>query len=426
MKTKKIYRKWIYVAIVIIIASSFLIFTGCSRQEILCDSAPCYPEGTNNFNPDIADANNNFAFDLYFQYKKDNENIFFSPYSISSAFEMVYEGAKGKTAEEIQKVFSFETDDSTRRRAFAGLYSEINKKNKNYKLNTANGLWAQKDYAFLNDYFNTIKSNYDGKIENLDFVNDNENSRKIINNWVEKQTNDKIKNLIPAGMLDASTRLVLTNAIYFKGKWQIEFDKSDTRDMNFLTNSGKDVKVNMMSLIDSKKNFGYFENDDLQALELPYKDNELSMTVLLPKNDNIDLAEKYLDAGKFANIEKNMRNMPIDIYLPKFKFETKYFMQDNLKKMGIEDAFSKQDADFSGMTGSKDLFISDVIHQAFVEVNEEGTEAAAATAVTMKFTSAIDSDKLIFRADHPFVFLIKQKSTGAILFIGKVNNPNNN
>jgi len=240
-------------------------------------------------------------------------------------------------------------------------------------------------------------------------------SRKIINTWVEEQTNNKIKDLIPQGMITPLTRLVLTNAIYFKGTWAIQFDPTDTKKQDFRVNSEKTVQADMMSL--TEEEFNYTETDDLQILELPYKGDELSMLILLPK-ENLNKIELTLE-----NLEQwrsSLRERELNIYIPKFKFETKYFMSKDLKEMGMPTAFG-EGADFSGMTGDKKLFISQVIHQAFVEVNEEGTEAAAATALTM-VESAVTKPTL-FKADHPFIFIIQQKETGNILFIGRVNDP---
>jgi len=374
------------------------------------------PEGVNS----VVNSNNQFAFGLYSEYKSQKSNIFFSPYSISTALAMTYEGARGKTAEEIQSVFHFPKDDKIRRPAFAKIYNEINKKDKKYKLSTANALWAQKDYQFLSDYFSLTEKYYGGKVTNLDFIKDPEGSRLTINSWVEEQTNNKIKDLIPRGEIDELTRLVLTNAIYFKGNWLKQFDKNNTREQDFRVSPGKTVKAQMMSLTGEEVRFNYTETDKLQILELPYDGNELSMLILLPKEDTLNYLEESLDAEKLSEWKNNLTEEQVKVYLPKFKFETKYFMVDTLKKIGMPTAFSEY-ADFSGMTGKKDLFISQVIHQAFVEVNEEGTEAAAATAVIMK--REVGGRIKIFNADHPFIFIIQEKKTGNILFLGRVDDP---
>lgn len=367
----------------------------------------------------VVNANNQFAFDLYSKYKSKEDNVFFSPYSISTALAMTYEGARGRTAEEMQSVFRFPEDDDIRRPAFARIYNEINKKDRKYKLHTANALWAQRDYQFLDEYFSTTERYYGGKVASLDFARETEKSRQIINTWVEDQTNNKIKDLIPPRVIDPLTRLVLTNAVYFKGTWVLQFDKSKTREADFKVSPTKTVKAQMMSLTGEKAKFNYAETEELQILEMPYEGEELSMLVLLPKEDTLDKLEQHLNVEKLEEWRGMLQERKIDVYMPKFKFETGYFMAQDLLEMGMPSAFTGA-ADLSGMTGRRDLFISEVIHQALVEVNEEGTEAAAATAIVMAKAVFISN---IFRADHPFIFMIQQKDTGNILFLGRVMDP---
>ncbi|RLG15159.1 MAG: serpin family protein [Candidatus Nanohalarchaeota archaeon] len=405
-------RKIIIIGLIIVA----LFLSGCVIEpKPTADDGEVTQEGINA----VIDANNQFAFDLYSEYKSEEGNIFFSPYSISTALAMTYEGAKGQTAKEMQSVFHFPQDDNERRSAFAGIYNEINKKDKGYELSTANALWAQKDFAFLEEYIEPIEQYYRGKITNLDFVTRTEESRKTINDWVEKQTNDKIKDLIPPGSLNSMTRLVLTNAIYFKGDWVYQFDKKNTREDDFKITENNIVKVPMMHLDNDDAKFNYAQTEDFQILEMPYKGEELSMLILLPK-DNIKSIESSLTSEKLSEWKNMLKKEEVIIYMPKFTFKTKYFMSDALVDMGMPTAFSGG-ADFSGMTGSKDLFISFVIHQAFVDVNEEGTEAAAATAAGMQFTAVMPTN--IFRADHPFIFIIQEKETGNILFLGRVVDP---
>jgi serpin B len=371
----------------------------------------------------VAKANNAFAYDLYGKYKSEEGNIFFSPYSISTALAMTYEGAKGKTAEEMLSVLLFPGDENIRRLGFQGIYNGINKDNKSYKLSTANALWAQKDYSFRADYFATTGNYYGGKVTNLDFAGDTENSRQTINRWVEEQTNNKIKDLIPAGGVNAMTRLVLTNAIYFKGNWLIQFNKNNTKERDFRVSPERTVKAKMMNLAGEKAVFSYGETEKLQILELPYDGRDLSMIILLPRGDDVGSLEQSLNGESLTSLKNSMEEKQVDVFMPSFKFETKYYMAKTLKEMGMPTAFS-MDADFSGMTGKKDLFISEVIHQAFVEVNEEGTEAAAATAVIMTASAVMDPPKIpVFNADHPFIYLIQEKASGNILFMGRVSDP---
>ncbi len=369
----------------------------------------------------IASATNQFAFDLYLNLKDDAGNIFFSPFSLSTAMAMTYEGARGQTAREIKQVFHYPESLGVMREEFAETINLINKKDKQYELHTANALWAQKGYPLLTEYVSTVEKYYGGKVSDLDFARETENSRLIINHWVEEQTNNRIKDLIPPGVLNQLTRLVLTNAIYFKGRWENQFPQGNTREEEFMVTPEKKVKVPMMSI--REKRFNYLENDELQLVELPYAGQEISMLVLLPKKDLKSL-EPGLTAEKLNEYKKQLRSEKIDIYLPKFKFETRYMMGGKkgiLGRMGMPTAFSPVEADFSGINGWRDFYLSEVVHQAFVEVNEEGTEAAAATGLVVGVTMVVK--KLIFRADHPFIFIIQDRATGNILFMGRVVDP---
>jgi len=383
---------------------------------------------------EVVNANNKFAFELYSELNKATDgNIFYSPYSISAALAMTYEGAKGQTADEMKSVFHF-PESTILRPNFAAIYNDINKGNKAYELRTGNALWAQYDYQFLEDYTSRVEQYYSGKVANLDFKQETEKSRQTINAFIEQQTNDKIKDLIPLGMLNSMTRLVLTNAIYFKGTWEWEFDESDTREQDFKIISTNIVKTPMMYMDPDKARFNYADLKNLQILELPYKGEEISMLILLPKQgedydsetgktitSDYTLEDIELSSEKLNEYKSQMQETKLDsISIPKFEFDTKYSMTDTLSAMGMPTAFSGN-ADFSGMTGKKDLFIGFVIHQAYVKVDEKGTEAAAATVVGFGETSA--RLRNVFRADHPFIFVIQQKETGNILFLGRVVDP---
>ena len=383
---------------------------------------------------EVVNANNQFAFDLYSELAKtEKENIFYSPYSISAALAMTYEGAKGKTAEEIKEVFHF-PETSVLRPNYAAIYNKINENNKEYQLSTGNALWVQQDYLLLNDYSEAVERYYGGKASNVDFIKETEKSRQTINSFIEEQTNNKVKELIPAGQVDYLTRLVITNAIYFKGTWEWEFDKSDTRDKNFYITPENVVKTPMMYMDSDKATFNYADLEKLQILELPYKGDKISMLILLPKQGeaydyekgekityNYNLEDIELSSEKLNEYKSEMQETKLSaIYLPKFKFDTKYFMVSTLSEMGMPTAFSMQ-ADLSGIDGSQNLYIQNVIHQAFVQVDEKGTEAAAATSIMIGIKSAMPSN--VFRADHPFIFIIQEKETGNILFMGRMTDP---
>jgi serpin B len=379
----------------------------------------------------VADASNRFAFDLYSRLAKDREytgsNIFFSPFSLSSALAITYEGARGKTADEIRSVFYFPASDSARRRGFAGLNAGINSGDPSYSLRTANALWAEKTYPFLTEYVSTAERSYGAKTTNLDFKGNPEDSRITINTWVEDKTENRIRDLIPSGVIDPMTRLVITNAIYFKGDWVKQFDKNKTTDADFRISPGRIVRVSMMQRTDEDAIYLYMENSDLQMLSMPYEHTtgkELSMIVLLPKSDSLTATEASLTAGTLSALQQSATSRRVMVYFPKFILKTKYSLPETLGAMGMPTAFTGN-ADFSGMDGTNNLLISDVIHQAFVDVNEEGTEAAAATAVVMKLAAAPANPEPVpvFRADHPFIFLIQDDETGAILFMGRVVDP---
>ncbi len=381
------------------------------------DDKGATPEGINS----VTDASNQFALDLYAELKNNQGNIFFSPYSISTALAMTYEGARGETAEEMQKVFYFPADNNARRSAFAAIHNQLNEPNAKYQLSLANALWAENDYKFLNGYLETVAKYYAGKATNLNFKGAAEEARQTINQWVENKTNNKIKKLFPQDTLTADTRLVLTNAIYFKGTWVKQFEKNKTKASDFRASPANTVQVPMMQQTNEKTKFNYTETADVQVLEMPYEGEKLSMMVLLPKNDDLPALENSLSLAKINDWRKKLIQQHVDVFMPKFTFDTKYFMAETLAKMGMPTAFT-DNADFSGMDGTKSLSIQNVIHQAFVDVNEEGTEAAAATGGSMGITS-IMPQTLTFRADHPFIFIIQDKANGGILFFGRVSNP---
>ncbi len=372
--------------------------------------------------PTVVDANNRFALELYRLYsqKYKEENIFFSPFSISNAFAMLYEGARGKTAQEILNVFYFPKKAEERRKGFQSLYQEINKPAKEYQLSIANALWMQKDYPFLKKYLKIMKKYYSGEANNLDFPKDPEGCRRTINKWVEEKTKERIKDLLPPGTITPLTRLVLTNAIYFKGLWVIPFDKKLTKEEDFKIAPNKSVKVQMMRL-PRVQNFPYAETNTLQILEMPYKGNNISMLVLLPKDSSLAELEKTLTVENLKKWQGMLKREEVEVYFPRFRMERKYSMADDLKKMGMPSAFEEGEADFSGLTGKRDLFVTAVMHKAFVEVNEEGTEAAAATGIVLGKTAL--PRHFVFRADHPFIFLIQDRKNGNILFIGRLYNP---
>ena len=371
-------------------------------------------------------SSNEFAFDMYRELLSEGDNIFFSPYSISTAVGMAYEGANGKTATEIQSVLDLPADRATRLNQTKEVQASLNKEGTAYELNTANAYWLR-DGADLEDaYKAAIVDYYLAHGEELDFAGHPSDSVDTINEWVSTQTNGKIKNLLSPADINSLTYLILTNAVYFKSDWKYTFDASATEDMDFTPATGAAFQTPTMHMCDKSIGINYAANDDMQMVQLPYKNEELSMLVLLPKDGKLSTVETALSSEYIKGLKDKISSEWMDIYLPKFKFEQKYALAPLLSDMGMPTAFSDE-ADFSGITKNADLHISSVIHQAFVEVNEQGTEAAAATAVTMEAGSAIGSEPepepIEFRADHPFIFLIEHKETGEILFMGKVSSP---
>jgi len=372
----------------------------------------------------LANSNNSLSLALYNNLKSTDaeaKNLFISPYSIMSALSMTAEGARGKTLDEMIKTMMLPVASSTRHSSFNALNRVLNNSSFGTKntLAIANSIWAQKDFEINPDFIKTVRESYAGEANTLDYINKAEDSRNTINKWVENHTNSKIKNLIPEGVIDTATRLILVNAVYFKGSWLQQFDKKNTAEADFTVTANKTVKVQMMHQAKSEKLFA--ETSDAKVLELPYSGSSTSMVIILPKN-NIFAFEKTLTNQKLSDLIKSVRSDSIPVYIPRFKMEDSYSLKEKLSKMGMPSAFSDT-ADFGGMTSTSSLKITEVVHKTFVEVNEEGTEAAAATAVIVGITSAMLEPVKEFRADHPFIFLIKDNSTGLILFMGRIIDP---
>jgi serpin B len=374
---------------------------------------------------EIAEGNNKFAFRLFHELKNSSDkNLFYSPFSISTALAMVYAGARTETAIQISQTMNFPQSEKFHS-DYKHLLDSLNKGTENkIKLNIANGLWAQKDFKFLDLYFNIVKSNYYSELKNIDFTDaiETEKARKEINSWVEQKTNDKIKDLLSQDDLNSLTRLVLVNAIYFYGEWANSFEKQATIPKEFSQVDGTQINVPFMN---QQERFNYYEDSKIKALEIPYQDNKASMVIFLPNTNNgIAEFEKSFDYKYYQDIIGSFRTNSVRLSLPKFQNTYKINLGITLSQMGMPLAFSPSGADFSGMTGKRDLCISEVIHQAFINVDEKGTEAAAATAVVIKMTAIRpSSDIKVFNANHPFIFCIKDNVTGTILFMGKIMNP---
>jgi serpin B len=374
----------------------------------------------------LVEGNSAFAFKLYQALREEGGNLFYSPYSISLALAMTYAGARGETAQQMADTLQFLLEQERLHPTFNWLAAELAKRGEGaegkdgegFRLNIVNAIWGQKDYEFLSGFLDVLAENYDTGLRILDFINETEQSRVAINKWVSDQTEGRIEDLIPPGAIDALTRLVLTNAIYFNAAWEYPFDGNITADGPFYLLDGGQVSVPMMKQTES---FGYTGRGGYQAVELQYDGNELSMVILLPEAGEFQAFEEGLQAQQVDAIINDLQDTRVTLTMPKFEFDSEFRLNDTLAEMGMPIAFSG-DADFSGMTGNRDLFISDVIHKAFVAVDEAGTEAAAATAVIMKM-SAVPGPPVEVTIDRPFIFLIRDIETGAILFFGRVLNP---
>jgi serpin B len=423
-----------------------ILVAGCTSTPNAGQSPATFPEphsilpvtttGMDALSPpeveSVVDANNQFAFDLYRKLKDDpsnsGKNIFFSPFSISSAMAITYEGAHGKTADEIQSVFHFPDNETTMRQGYSGLFATLKANNKNASsLMVANALWAEKTYPFLPEYTRTADLYYNAKTTNIDIKNNPDASVDTINWWVEERTNGTIHNILSKDDIDPKlTRLIITNSIYFSGTWVKKFGRYDTYPEPFRISPNNTVNVQMM-FRGSGNNFNYLDSSDMQAIELPYKDtpgHNISMLVILPKNDDLQSVEKALNASEFNRIRHSLETQEVGyVMLPKYSIESRYSLPTTLESMGMPTAFTL-DADFSGMDGYQDnLYIDNVIHKTFIDVDEDGTQAAASTAVSMKSQGGHEGLPF-FYANHPFLFIIQDRDNGNILFIGRVMNPN--
>jgi serpin B len=346
---------------------------------------------------------------------------------------MTYAGARGETEEQMADALHFTLPQDDLHPAFNALDQELARRGEGaegkdeadkqhpegFRLNIANAVWGQKDYAFLEAFLDALATNYGAGLRVLDFAGAPEESSVTINEWVSEETEGRIENLIPQGAIDSLTRLVLTNAIYFNAAWANPFGKGATQDGPFTLLDGGEVTVPMMRRAES---FGYARGEGYQAVELPYDGREMSMVILLPERDGFEAFEDSLGAEQVQAIAEDLEYGQVVLTMPKFEFDSGFSLNQALEAMGMPAAFSAG-ADFSGMTGSKDLFISDVLHKAFVSVDEEGTEAAAATAEVVKLVAKPVESPVAVTIDHPFLFLIRDIETGAILFVGRVVDP---
>ena len=380
---------------------------------------------TSNGVMQVITANNQFAVDMYQQINEQpdqaEDNVFFSPYSLSTAMAMLYAAAEGETKAQIQKTFHYPSMDILNPNS-AALYNQFNKPNPDYKLATVNDLWMQQGLTPTKSYVDAVQRYYGGQVTTLDFNGSPDPSRLIINKKIAQHTNQMIPELLTAGSIEPITVAVLTNAVYFKGDWKMPFEANSTYEQPFYPLTGELSDVKMMNM---QADFGYSEDKQVQVVQLPYKDDDLSMLVILPKSKGKAAMQQLvqdLSADKIKKWNKDLVTQEVNISLPKFKLAERYDMKGLLSDMGMPSAF-KDKAKFKLFDEPLAIKIDDVYHQAVVMVDEKGTEAAAATAIVAVDASAPISQPVEFTADHPFVFLIKDNKTDAILFLGQVNKP---
>jgi serpin B len=372
----------------------------------------------------VVDGNTAFALDLYGHLKSTHGNLFFSPYSISSALALTYAGARGDTEKQMAQVCHFEQDQRRLHASFCELQRQLKEAGEleGIEVNIANALWAQKGHPFLPAFLDVAQGKYGSSVNQADFSTGADAARNEINRWVTQQTKDRIQNILPPGSLHALTRLVLANAIYFKGAWTEPFEKTETSTQPFHLSAVRETKAPLMHHFD---NVRYMKTFELQAVELPYGTGELAMVILLPTEvDGCGKLESRLTPALLSSAISQMKRQQVEIFLPRFKLESSFDLNDTLTRMGMPDAFGSR-ADFSGMDGTRLLFLSGIFHKAWGEVNEEGTEAAAATVVAVAGCADMKPPPPppVFRADHPFIFFIRDTRSGSLLFLGRLADP---
>ena len=378
----------------------------------------------------LVQGNSEFALAFYNQIRQGEDNIIFSPISISLALSMTMAGAESSTEQDMVEALHLVLSEESIHPTFNALLQEIEKSQSQtpeetggskFQLNIANSIWGQADYAFKKNFLDTLAQHYGTGIYNLDFIQNPEAARLAINDWVEQATQEKIQDLIPPDAIDTLTRLVLANAIYFNGSWRYPFNGSATAQDSFFLIDGSETMVDMMKL--SGERLSYSRRDGFQVVKLPYLSPDFVMSIIIPDAGTFTNFEENLDFDRLQTALENMNYDEVNLEMPKFDFTTTTNAVPALSELGMEDAFKAETADFSGITDVEELFITDVLHKATITVDEKGTEAAAATAVIVGVESAMPGEPISLVIDHPFIFLIQHQPTGAILFMGRVTQP---
>jgi len=389
-----------------------------------------FPQVESDLITQLAKDNNLFALAFYDQINSGEENIVFSPLSLSLALSMTLAGAESSTEQGMVEALKFSIPEENLYRAFNALLLAIEEseqfeprdsKGNKFQLNIANSIWGQTGYPFKESFMDLLAENFGAGIHQVDFADNPEAGRKAINNWIEEATEDKIKDLIPQGAIDTLTRLVLANAIYFNGSWLYPFNKSSTADASFTLLNGEKITVEMMKL--SNDSLSYAQNNQVQAVNLPYLSPDFTMTILIPNEGLFSEYESHLDAQQLEVLFTEMGRRNVHLQMPKFDILSTIDAKQPLAELGMADAFDIQTADFTGITQQNELYITDVLHKATITVDEEGTEAAAATAVIMGLKSVMPTEPINLVIDRPFLFFIRHLPTNSILFMGRVTQP---
>ena len=429
--TRSRILRWTWpLSVALLLSAGYFGCGGEPQKEVRSDrDRTDSPQATAQDLETLVRGNNTFALDLYHALNDGEGNLFYSPFSISQALAMTIAGARGETERQMADTLHYRLPQSRLHSSFNALDQELasrgagfqGEENQYFQLKIANAIWGHQGYEFLPEFLDALAEHYGAGLRSLDFVGAPEESRVTINDWVSEETEEKIKDLLPPGTIDSSTRLVLTNAIYFNATWSWPFDKKVTQKRPFHLAEGGKVEVPMMAAT-SKDFYGYARGNGYQAVDVPYSLGEVSMTILLPDEGTFGKFEDLLNADMLDQIIHDIKIDYVTLTMPLFKFESEFSLGKTLAGMGMPDAFGDL-ADFSGMTGSKGLRISAVVHKAFVSVDEEGTEAAAATVAVVK-ESDPGKELIPVTVNRPFIFLIRDRATGTVLFLGRVMNPN--
>jgi len=410
---------------VLILATSLTACVSASPVAVAQSQAPREkPQISDTEKAEVAKGGRTFALDLYHQIGVTSQgNLILSPYSITLPLAMLYAGAHGETEQQIRAAAHFTAPQSAFHSALnvidSDLFDRASDETRGFQLNIANSVWGEQGYSFRQDYLDTLAKNYGSGIQLVDFEGQSEGARLTINHWVEQKTQDKVKDILPPNAITPDVRLVLANAIYFRANWESQFDVTQTHPQDFHLMDGTTVSVPTMFQVNR---FNYRQFDKYQIIELPYLAQDFSMLIILPNAEDFDDLDSQFTVEDFDNSVEQLQPTDLSLSLPKFKIQSNLSLPAPLKALGMVNAFDPSTADFTGI-GQPSLYIGEGFHSAEIEVNEDGTEAAAATVIVAVTEAAMPLPELEVKVDHPFIFAIYDRYNGMILFLGRVMNP---